>query len=617
MKKIYFLVLASLISLSGIAQSSDGFKYQAIIRDAAGNINANNSVAMEISILQGSADGTAVFTETHNVVSNTFGLVNLTIGSQNPSSFELIDWANEPYFIKIVVDGIEFGTSQLLSVPYALHAKTTEKATLAETAENYAETDPIFIASTTATITQTQIENWTNKLSEFAESDPNFDASVAASITQSDLENWNNKLSEFAESDPEFSASLAKGLTATDTAYWNSKLDDFVESDPTFMAHPSAGITAYDITMWKVLWIWYTTNANGYQKTADDGDIDSTNELQVLSISNDTVFLSRGSFAKLPLESDPIFAISLAKNITQSDTSRWGNDTDTLNEIQYISRSGLTVSLDQSGGTFQDSVNTQNLSSVLAESNDGGAMQIKNIDDPTEANDAATKAYVDSMYAHIDSIHTLLENRVHELELDTLVSTVTDIDANVYKIVKIGYQVWMAENLRTTKYSDGTSIALVSDNAAWSSLGTAAYCWYDNNSGTYEDPYGKLYNWWAASSGKLCPTGWHVPSDAEWTVLIDNYFGNNNAGGYLKEIGTTHWSTPNTGATNLSGFTALPGGARGDDADFGDFGSYGYFWSSTHDSNNGWSRYMDNHSTEVKRYSYYKKAGFSVRCVMD
>jgi len=268
MKKLYSIVLIVLISFSVLGQSNNGFKYQAIIRDAVGNVYANASVNMELSILQGAAEGPIVFTENHAVVSNNFGLVNLTIGSQNPSGFNLIDWANGPYFIQIVIDGIEFGTSQLLSVPYALHATSSEKSTLAETAENYAETDPLFTASSASSITQNQIDEWTNKLSEFAETDPDFNASIAAGITQTQIENWTNKLDEYLERDPEFAASLAKGITESDTAYWNSKLDDFVEVDPTFMAHPSAGITAEDITKWQALWIWYTTNQQGYLKIA-------------------------------------------------------------------------------------------------------------------------------------------------------------------------------------------------------------------------------------------------------------------------------------------------------------------------------------------------------------
>ncbi len=314
MKKLALLILALIVCSMLFSQNVQGFKYQAIIRDAAGNVNANASVNMEISILEGTAEGTLAFSETHSVVSNSFGLVNLTIGSQNPSDFNMIDWANGPYFIKIVVDGIEFGTSQLLSVPYALHAQTAENIS-----GGINETDPVFSASSASGITQTQIENWTNKLSEFAETDPSFSASVAAGITQTQIESWTNKLDEYLETDPEFAASLAKGITVTDTAYWNSKLDDFVESDPTFMAHPSAGITADDITKWKALWVWYTTNERGYLTTETDPVFNASVAAGITQSQIEEWTNKLDSF----LETDPVFNASIAKGITAADTTNW------------------------------------------------------------------------------------------------------------------------------------------------------------------------------------------------------------------------------------------------------------------------------------------------------
>jgi uncharacterized protein (TIGR02145 family) len=136
---------------------------------------------------------------------------------------------------------------------------------------------------------------------------------------------------------------------------------------------------------------------------------------------------------------------------------------------------------------------------------------------------------------------------------------VTDIDGNVYNTVTIGDQVWMAENLKTTKLNDGTSISNAIDNIAWASLSTPGYCWFINNRATYEI-YGALYNWYAVYTDKLCPTGWHVPSNSEWTTLTDHLGGAEVAGGKLKESGSSHWASPNTGATNVTGFTALPGG---------------------------------------------------------
>jgi uncharacterized protein (TIGR02145 family) len=206
----------------------------------------------------------------------------------------------------------------------------------------------------------------------------------------------------------------------------------------------------------------------------------------------------------------------------------------------------------------------------------------------------------------------------------TATDTVTDVEGNIYKTVKIGSQWWMAENLRTTKYRNGDPIPNVSDNAAWAALSTPAYCWYQNNKAGYGAVYGALYNWYAVdaeSNGNrnICPTGWHVPSEAEWTTLTTYLGGLSVAGGKMKETGTSHWSAPNTGATNASGFTALPGGYRGyTSGDFGNIGSFGHWWSSTQaDAALAWGEglfTLDNpadHSTSVK------KNGFSIRCVKD
>ena len=141
---------------------------------------------------------------------------------------------------------------------------------------------------------------------------------------------------------------------------------------------------------------------------------------------------------------------------------------------------------------------------------------------------------------------------------------IADADGNTYKIIKIGDQVWTAENLRTTRYNDGTEIPLVTDYTAWTNLTTPSYAWTNNDIGN-KSVYGALYNWFVVKTCKLCPSGWHVPTDAEWTILENHLGGISVAGGKMKETGTEHWFAPNTDATNESGFTALPGGWRDGD----------------------------------------------------
>jgi uncharacterized protein (TIGR02145 family) len=196
---------------------------------------------------------------------------------------------------------------------------------------------------------------------------------------------------------------------------------------------------------------------------------------------------------------------------------------------------------------------------------------------------------------------------------------VTDVDGNAYATVRIGDQVWMKENLNVTHYNDGDPIALVTQGELWKDLSTPGYCWYDNDPEVSGSIYGALYNWHAVETGKLCPTGWHVPSREEWDVLINRYGGVNSAGGALKATGTTYWNAPNAGATNESGFTALPGGARSRvDGAFGNQGNYAYFWTSSDDYvYTAWPKIIS-HST-IDMFSSFadRKSGMSVRCVKD
>ena len=195
---------------------------------------------------------------------------------------------------------------------------------------------------------------------------------------------------------------------------------------------------------------------------------------------------------------------------------------------------------------------------------------------------------------------------------------VADVDDNTYTTVTIGTQIWMAENLKTTKFNDGTDIPLVTDNTSWINLSTPAYCWFNNNQTSYKSTYGALYNWFTVNSGRLCPAGWHVPTDTDWTMLSTFLGGENIAGGKLKETGTIHWKSPNAGATNESGFTGLPGGNRTANAIFYDVGNFGYWWSSTEsDGISSLLRYLNYNYSTFNNVSYDKRSGFSVRCLKD
>ncbi|MBW6480577.1 MAG: T9SS type A sorting domain-containing protein [Bacteroidales bacterium] len=204
------------------------------------------------------------------------------------------------------------------------------------------------------------------------------------------------------------------------------------------------------------------------------------------------------------------------------------------------------------------------------------------------------------------------------LTIENQAQTVTDYDGNVYNTVAIGTQVWMAENLKVTHYRNGDSIPNITVASQWSNLTSGAYGIYNNDS-SYATTYGLLYNWFAVTdTSGICPTGWHIPTDAEWTTLTDFLGGVNVAGGKMKEIGTTHWTSPNTGATNSSGFTGLPGGVRSSNGYFYSINDYGYWWSSTEASTTmAWRRHLYAYNAKIDVGYSYKTYGYSVRCIRD
>ena len=263
--------------------------------------------------------------------------------------------------------------------------------------------------------------------------------------------------------------------------------------------------------------------------------------------------------------------------------------------------------------------------------------------DGTWDTDYSTTKTADHMYASDGTMSIMLEVKDTDGQTDTTSlqiivdsvapGVVTDVDGNEYTTVKIGNQWWMVENLRVAHYRDGTSIPLVYSNSSWALATKGAYCYYDLNSNNITE-YGLLYNFHAVDNNKgLAPEGWHVASSEEWKEL-EMYLGmtqeqadltlwrGTDEGGKLKETGTVHWSTPNTGATNETGFTAIPGGyRRGDNALYEGIGTIAYFWTSTgttsSNSTYALTRALGYNEARISRTGSLRVWGFSVRCVKD
>ncbi len=203
-------------------------------------------------------------------------------------------------------------------------------------------------------------------------------------------------------------------------------------------------------------------------------------------------------------------------------------------------------------------------------------------------------------------------------------SFVDSRDGYKYSVMEIGDQIWMAENLKATKLNDGTAIQLITNNNAWAELTSPGCCWYNNDINNKEQ-YGVLYNYYTVETGKLCPDGWHIPTAEEWRILINYLGGSSEAGGKLKKTGTTYWNDPNTGATNETGFTGLPGGFRSQN-------NGEYYWikqraewweiGASNPPNEVSLLYLEYDKTNIQRgypmpVDKARKRGVSVRCIMD
>jgi uncharacterized protein (TIGR02145 family) len=177
----------------------------------------------------------------------------------------------------------------------------------------------------------------------------------------------------------------------------------------------------------------------------------------------------------------------------------------------------------------------------------------------------------------------------------------------------------MTKNLDVSTYRNGDPIPKVTNDVAWAALTTGAYCYFNNDSASYAATYGKLYNWYAINDSRgLAPEGWHIPTEFEWTTLSNCLGGDALADDLMKEIGTTHWPDPNTGSTNLSGFTALPGGYRDGGGSFVLNGQFGAWWSSTEtNADEAWFSLLDYLDEELIRGDLDKHFGFSIRCLKD
>ena len=605
--KLWLVPLFIFTSLALKAQSPQKINFQSIVRNTSGVIVSNKSVRFKVTILTNSTTGSPVYSETHLNKTDAIGLVSLEIGTGTLLSgvFSSIDWGNAAHFIKLEADftgGTTYellGIQELMSVPYALYAVKTDTSVL-------------------------------NLMGRFS-------GKVNVTDTSSMLAPYLRRVDAngSVETDPVFNSSIAKGIIGTDTAYWNKKINTTDTS--AMLANYRTGLNVKAPLASPT----FTGTIGGITKAMVGlGDVDNTSDLnKPVSTLTQTAL-----DVKAPLAS-PTFTGTVG-GITKAMVGLGdvNNTTDLNKPVSLATQTALDAKAPLASPTFTGTVggitkamvglgdvnNTTDLNkpvSTLTQT----ALNLKvNVSDTSNMLNPYLRkadAIINNAIAIIADLQNqvaLLQNKTDVYNLFTGADAV-DIDGNIYQGVRIGGQIWMKENLRVSRYRNGDLIPIVSDNAAWGALPTGGRSWYNNDSTTYENPYGNLYNWYAVNdSRKLCPEGWHVPTDDEWTTLTSYLGGDLYAGGKMKSTvtqpTTSGWNAPNTGATNESGFSAFPGGFRNSVGSFSSIRDYAIFWSTTELDGfifYAWYRNLFANNGFVDRNNTNKSFGASVRCLRD
>ncbi len=581
MKKLNLIILFCIV-LSTFTQAQippQAFNYSAVARNVSGVPIANSTIGIQISILKTSTVGAVQYSENHFVNTDAYGLFNLIIGAGavQSGSMSTINWSADNYYLKVGMDAnggtnfLTMGITQLLSVPYALHAATADSIIggVAGFSGNYNDLTNLPIL-----------------------------APIATSGDYNDLTNQPVSISSISSGGD--TLYLSNGQTFISSASFSGNYNDLT-NQPT-------NVSSF-------------TNDAGYVTTLNDDD--PTNEIQQLSVSatGDTLYLQNGGFIIIP-------GISSANLPAQFAI------------VSTVNASSISGSTAISGGSISSNGGSSISSKGVVWSTNSGPSISNNFGITNEGSGISSyTSYISGLLPNTgyylrayatNAVGTSYGNEIYFITNNVVGSIFTNpglgvnFDGYQYPSVVLGNgQEWITENLRTSKYANGDSIPNVSDNVEWSNLTSGAWSYYNNNS-QYESSYGKLYNWYAvADSRNVCPNGWHVPSNMEWTILTDYLGGESVAGGKLKEIGTIHWATPNF-AGNESGLTLLPSGSRNlygyfEYIDNNFIGSSGLFWSSTEhtDQYRAWRRHVSNAEIHISPDVNFKTTGFSLRCVKN
>ena len=580
------IIVLLILPILGISQAPTKINFQSVLRNTNGEVVSNSAVSLKISILSGTITGTAVYIETHAKTTDAGGLMSLQIGGGTVLSgvFGDINWGSSAHFIKLEADFsggnsyVLLGTQELMSVPYALYASKTDTSVLNLTSRFSTKLSGTDTVSLSARINaKAPINN------------PTFTGTVGGiNKTMVDLGNVDN------------TSDAGKPIsTATQTA-----LDLKAPiNNPTF-----------------------TGTVGGISKTMVGlGNVDNTSDAgKSISTATQT-------------------ALDNKLNKTDTSTMLENYRTGLNNKVNVIDTSNMLSKYLRKADTssLSDRINAKLSRSVIPETPiiQRGHIMYWNGSSWVLLN-PGTAGQVLKMSLDENPVPVWGTDATTFPAFSPCGAPISDIDGNIYNTVLIGAQCWTKENLRVRRYNNGTAILFDAiggsggSSSTWQNLTIGAHTIFAHDSLATPSnltKYGYLYNWYAAkgiSTGgvilandtlRICPTGWHVPTDTEWTTLTTELGGESVAGGKLKSIGTvSYWNSPNEGATNSSGFSALPGGYRIKDGSFNNLSNSAVFWRATEvNANNAWSSRLEHNSDDVSRISYEKQLGASIRCLKD
>ncbi len=632
MKRIISSTVFLSIVVLLVAQAPQAFNYQAILRNPDGTVKANETVSLQISIVDDK--GVSQYLEIHNTQTSEFGLVNVVIGEGTTSDdLLLVDWAAGPYFIDITVNGVNMGSSPLLSVPYALYAESGNEGPQGPPGPqgiqgeqgpkgdkgDQGDPGPVGPQGEQGPQGEPGESKW-NDVTEGISFSNGY-----VGIGTSEPETWLNVQENREEIGFPTNTRLAlfqrkyNGTSATLSIYGyptTNELPEYIRSSVMLYSAGDADnfkIASHNTngTIQFLAGGWMTDEYERMRITSNgDIGIGTTNPLSNLHLYGSHIPQTGQFILSAPTDNDIQYSFLEEDEVKaymwwdsdQADLRLQNNEIGDLNLNPYGGSIGIGTNTPTSKLDVNGDLRVRG--DIIVDGSGGVEPQLT----VSELLDLLNKeGIIPKNYA----------------------GTVTDIDGNTYKTVKIGDQTWMAENLRVTRFNNGDQL----DYDDWLlSDGSYEYSWYDNDPDFNRYTYGAVYAAIVATetSRNICPDGWHVSTDVEWDILVDYLGGSSIAGGALKEAGTSHWNPPNLNGSNSSGFTALPGGhiiADGPSL-LGWMGknSIGVWFAPKVNPTDIYDSYSIRmifaESTEVKRFSQsdqYTRAhqGGSIRCIKD